>query len=159
MTWRGDTTPSDRIFAALPYLLVLFDGVLFGESVLRLVPDLAKILTPLLLPLFIIHRTIPFASLIIFFGLFVFVVRNEKIKHFIRFNTMQALFITICLFLIRLIAGLFAGVLMFSLIINVVYTLVFMGVLIVFIYAVIQSLRGEYADLPSISDAVYMQVP
>ncbi len=159
MAWRGDTTFNDRLFASLAYLLVLYDGAWFSGSLLTVFPQLNWVLEPLLLPLIEIHKIIPFASLIIFFGLFFLVVRNEKIKHFIRFNIMQALLITIILFLAQLILGFLSGIVLLALVFKVLSTLIFMGVLVVVAYAIIQSFRGEYADLPSISEAVYMQVP
>jgi hypothetical protein len=35
---------------------------------------------------------------------------------------------------------------------------VFLGVLAIFIYSVVQSLRGVYAEIPTLSDAVYSQI-
>jgi uncharacterized membrane protein len=159
MAWRGSTTMGERILAALPYALVLFDGLPFSESLLRVVPALGLILAPIVTPVFWLYRSVPFASLIIFFGLFFFVVRNANIKHFIRFNTMQALLMTIVLFLVQLVLGLFPNLGALDFVITAIQTSVFLGVLTVFIYAVIQTFRGQYADLPAISEAVYVQVP
>lgn len=159
MTWRGSTTVGERICAALPYALVLFDGLPFSESLLRVVPGLGLLLTPIVAPVFFLYRSFPFASLLIFFGLFFFVVRNEKINHFIRFNTMQALLITIVLFLVQLILGLFPNLGALEVVFTAMRTSIFLGVLTVFIYSVVQTFRGQYADLPAISEAVYVQVP
>jgi hypothetical protein len=35
---------------------------------------------------------------------------------------------------------------------------VFLGAFAAFVYAVVQSLLGRYAEIPPLSDAVYMQV-
>jgi hypothetical protein len=35
---------------------------------------------------------------------------------------------------------------------------VFLGVIVAVVYAVVQSALGRYAEIPAISDAVYMQV-
>ncbi|MCM1982298.1 Tic20 family protein [Lyngbya confervoides] len=157
MTWRGTTTPSDRIFASLPYLLVLFHALPFRASVLTVFPALSVVLEPLLLPLLLIY-TIPFAGLVIFLGLFLLVVRNERISHFVRFNTMQALLLTIVLFLAQLILGLLPNVEVFGLMVRVFNSTIFLGVLGIFVYAVVQSMRGLYTELPTISEAVYSQV-
>ncbi|MEM9137849.1 MAG: Tic20 family protein, partial [Cyanobacteria bacterium P01_F01_bin.42] len=95
-------------------------------------------------------------NLNVFFGLFFEVVRNDKINHFIRLNTMQALMLTIILFVLQLVIGLLGPL---SFITTTLNTSVFLAVLTVFIFAVVQSFRGLYAELPSISEAVYMQVP
>lgn len=156
MTWRGSTTVRDRIFACLPYLLPLIDGLVFGSFLFNLFPPLQLILIPLA-PLAIIY-SLPLASLVIFFALFLLVVRNDKISHFIRFNAMQAILIDIILVLCRFILPVFRspGT---QFLLEVLSNFVFLGVVAVFIYAVVQSLRGRYAEIPTISDAVYMQVP
>jgi hypothetical protein len=159
MTWRGTTTAGDRILASLPYLLMLMYGIPFGNSLLQMFPVLDLLLTPLIGPVAVVYSTIPFAGLVVFFALFVLVVRNERIIHFIRFNTMQALLISIVLFLCELVIGflgnLGGGV---ELIVQVLNNTVFIAVLAVFGYSVVQSFRGRYAEIPAISEAVYMQV-
>ena len=159
MSWRGNTTVVDRICAALPYALILFDGLPFSESILRVVPLLQVILAPIILPVIVLYQSLPFGSLIIFFGLYFLVVRNDRVSHFIRFNTMQALLITIILFLVQLVFGLLPAVGALAFVVTALKTSVFLAVLTVFIYSVVQCFRGEYADLPSISEAVYLQVP
>ena len=157
MSWRGSTTVSERIFASLPYLLPLIDGLEFGSFLFRQFPVLQVLLLPLL-PLLQIYRVIPFAGLIIFFALFLLVVRNERISHFIRFNTMQAILIDIVLILCGLIVPLLAQGIQISFIVETIYNMIFLGVLAAFIYSVVQSLLGRYAEIPTISEAVYMQV-
>ena len=41
MTWRGSTTVQDRIFACLPYLLPLLDGLKYGRYCLLYTSDAA----------------------------------------------------------------------------------------------------------------------
>jgi hypothetical protein len=43
-------------------------------------------------------------------------------------------------------------------ILQTIYNMLFLGVLAAVMYSVVQSLRGQYAEIPTISDAVYMQV-
>jgi hypothetical protein len=38
------------------------------------------------------------------------------------------------------------------------YTTIFVGIVAAVVYCVAQSLMGKYAEIPAISDAVYMQV-
>ena len=99
MSWRGSTTVSDRIFASLPYLLPLIEGITFGKDLFKQFPVLKKDIFPWLIKLADIYESIPFAGIIVFLALFVLVVRNEKISHFIRFNTMQAILLDIVLLL------------------------------------------------------------
>jgi hypothetical protein len=155
MTWRGSTTVPDRIFASLPYLLPLIDGLPFGGFLFRQFPVLELLLIPLA-PLRQIYN-LPLASLIIFFALYLGVVRNENISHFIRFNAMQAILLDIVLILCRLVLPIFEGP-QLAFIAETLYNMVFLGAFAAFVYAVVQSLLGRYAEIPPLSDAVYMQV-
>ncbi len=159
MTWRGTTSTRDRIFASLPYLLTLLYGLPFGQSLLKMFPVLEKILFPLFFPVAVIYSSIPLAGIVIFFALILLVVRNERISHFIRFNTMQALLISISLFLCSILIS-FLGEISFGqqLIIQVLNNAIFLTFLAAFGYSIVQSLRGRYAELPKISDAAYTQV-
>ncbi|WP_377480500.1 MAG: hypothetical protein P2A85_12635 [Microcoleus anatoxicus] len=155
MTWRGSTTVSDRIFASLPYLLPLVDGLMFGRFLFQQFPVLQLLFIPLA-PLMQIY-SLPFASLVIFFALYLGVVRNENISHFIRFNAMQAILLDIVLMLCGLVLPILAKV-QIVFIAETLYNMVFLGVVAAFVYAVVQSALGRYAEIPPLSDAVYMQV-
>ncbi|MFB2875786.1 Tic20 family protein [Floridanema aerugineum] len=164
MSWRGTTTVADRIFASLPYLLPLMDGLSFSGAFFSQFPSLRILILPLL-PLLQIYGIINssffgFGSLILFLGLYFLVVRNEKVPHFIRFNTMQAILIGIVLSLCGLILGyILAPVLgTTSFAMQTLMTTIFLGVVAAFFYSVIQTLMGRYAEIPTISEAVYMQV-
>jgi Chloroplast import apparatus Tic20-like len=156
MTFRGTTTVADRIFAALPYVLPLLDVLPFGSFLLRQFPVLALIYLPLQ-PIMAIY-SIPFASLIIFFVLFLAVVRNEKIAHFIRFNVMQAILIGIVLSLVSLAFSILGPVLGRNLLTETLFNIIFLGTLAASFYSIIQSALGKYAEIPGISEASYLQV-
>ncbi|MBD2205753.1 hypothetical protein H6G33_26615 [Calothrix sp. FACHB-1219] len=158
MTWRGSTTVSDRIFACLPYLLPLIDGLMFGYiSLLRQFPALQVVFLPLQ-PIIAIYASLgQIGQLIVFFALFFLVVRNEKILHFIRYNTMQAILLDIIVFLCSIVLRVVAlpGI---DFAIQTVASTIFLGLVAAVGYSVAQSLMGRYAEIPAISDAVYMQV-
>ena len=156
MTWRGSTTVRDRIFASLPYLLPLIDGLSFGRYLFAQFPVLQLFFVPLA-PLLQIY-SLPLASFIIFFALYLGVVRNENISHFIRFNAMQAILLDIVLILCGLVLPIFSQGLQVALMAKTLYNMVFLGALAAFVYAVVQSLLGRYAEIPPLSEAVYMQV-
>lgn len=157
MSWRGSTTVTDRIFACLPYLLPLVEGLVFGEFLLNQFPALQVLLIPLQ-PVLLVYRNIPFAGLIIFFALFLLVVRNEKVNHFIRFNTMQAILIDIIIVLCTIILQVLGPVVSTGFAFETIANTIFLGVVVAVVYAVAQSLLGRYAEIPAISEAVYMQV-
>ncbi len=156
MVWRGSIDIKDRIFAALVYSLPLYYSLYFGQFAVNYLPQpLIVLINIFLTPLRILYSIIPLADFVLFLALFILVVRNDKIKHFVRFNTMQALLIDIALVLINMgmrILGL-------GLMTSVLTSIIFILTLAVCIYSVIQCSLGKYPEIPSISDAVYSQVP
>ncbi|WP_315789705.1 Tic20 family protein [Fischerella sp. JS2] len=158
MTWRGSTTVKDRIFACLPYLLPVVEVFAYGQFFLTQFPPVQFLFLPLL-PLLRIYYGVRYAGLIIFFALFIFVVRNEKISHFIRFNTMQAILLDIIVFLFGILTDVVGLLPAGDFAVQTLYTTVFLGIVAACVYSMIQSLLGRYAEIPAISDAVYMQLP
>jgi uncharacterized membrane protein len=174
MTWRGSTAPLDRVIACLVYLLPLMDAIIFysgyypfGGVFFREFDELRILvlpLTPLLTLYLAILRIFSFGGiglggLLIFFGLYFFVVRNEKIQHFIRFNTMQAIMIGIATSIFSVIwAFMLQPILGGTLIEDTLFNVIFLGTVAIVVYSVVQSVLGKYAEIPTLSDAVYMQV-
>lgn len=157
MTWRGTTSIKDRIFASLPYLLPIISGLPFGSFLFRQFPVLGIFLLPLQ-PVLLVYGSIPFAGMVVFFLLFLLVVRNERIAHFIRFNTMQALLLDILLVLFGLALQILLRGLGTNLITETLINIVFLGTVAACGYSIVQSLLGRYAEIPTISEAVHAQV-
>lgn len=158
MAWRGSTTPLDRTFASLTYLLPLIDALAFATPLFVQFPFLQVLLIPLQ-PILGIYSVIPFAGLIIFFALYLLVVRNESINRFIRFNTMQAILLSIIVSLCSLIINYLIGpILGTGLLMETLYNVIFLGIVAAVVYSVAQSVMGRYAEIPTLSDAVHMQV-
>lgn len=159
MTWRGSTDTKDRIFAALVYLLPLYSAFAFGVFIFQQIPFLGAALAIALYPLAFLYSSLgSFGSLIIFFVLFFAVVRNPRISHFIRFNTMQAILIDILVYLLGLALGFIARGLGANLLVETLFNVVFLGAFAACVYSIIQSVIGKYADIPTISEAAYSQV-
>ena len=159
MTWRGSTDTKDRIFAALVYLLPLYSAFALGDSIFQQIPFLGAALVIVLTPLAFLYSSLgSFGSLIIFFVLFLAVVRNPRISHFIRFNTMQAILIDILVYLLGLVLGFVARGLGANLVVETLFNVVFLGAFAACVYSIIQSVIGKYADIPTISEAAYSQV-
>jgi 4-amino-4-deoxy-L-arabinose transferase-like glycosyltransferase len=159
MTWRGSTDTKDRIFAALVYLLPLYSAFALGDSIFQQIPFLGAALVIVLTPLAFLYSSLgSFGSLIIFFVLFFAVVRNPRISHFIRFNTMQAILIDILVYLLGLALGFVARGLGANFVLETLFNVVFLGAFAACVYSIIQSVIGKYADIPTISEAAYSQV-
>ena len=159
MVWRGSADIKDRIFGALVYLMPLYSVIPFGRDLLGQFPPLAVVLSILLTPITFIYRLIPLGGFILFFILFLAVVRNERVPHFIRFNTMQAILVDIVISLVSILFfNILAGALP-ALITTTIFNVIFTVVLAICIYSIVQSAMGRYPEIPAISEAVYTQVP
>jgi uncharacterized membrane protein len=158
MSWRGSITVPDRIFACLPYLLPLIDSLVFSSSLLQQFPVLAILLLPLQ-PVQKIYAGLgQIGQIIVFFAVFILVVRNEKVSHFIRFNTMQAILLDIVIFLCSILLRILTPIPGTGFAIETLANTIFLGIVASVVYSVFQSLMGRYAEIPAISDAVYLQV-
>ncbi|MBW4577096.1 MAG: hypothetical protein KME08_17615 [Aphanothece sp. CMT-3BRIN-NPC111] len=182
MVWRGSTTFQDRFLACLPYLVPLLEVVGFGVFLFGLIPPLKILFLPLFLLLPIYFFSIGGFALVefaIFFALFLGVVRNETLSRFLRFNTMQALLLAIFVYLCSAFMQLFnysrpllfpefaagtdglAGLITAGaplLIVGIIFSAIFLVIVGASVYAVVQSLRGQYAEIPLISEAARSQV-
>ncbi|MDY6936527.1 MAG: Tic20 family protein [Cyanobacteriota bacterium] len=169
MTWRSSNGPKERIFACLPYALPLVEVTVFGTALFRELPEFATIYLTLLYPFMAVYGFIsnlfPFAGLILFFVLLLAVVRNDRVQHFIRYNTMQAILISIFATLCQLVLQLF-GIVgsgfgnALSAPFEVFFNLIFLVVVASCVYSIVQCARGLYPDnIPLVSDAARAQVP
>ena len=157
MNFRSNTDWKDKLFASLVYLFPLYESLKFGSFLFNQFPLLQLIAIPLL-PFSLIDQ-IPFGGFILFFVLFAAVVRNANLSHFIRFNTMQAILIDILLVLISLVTDILLRGLGVSLFTETLYNLIFLGILAVCVYGIVQSTTGKYAEIPLISEAASSQLP
>jgi len=145
-----------RLLAALAYLLPWSDAIPFGQGLFGPLPWLRW----LALPVLQLQEMVPFGSLLLFLLLFLAVVRNPRVPYGIRFNVLQAILIDIVLVLLSLAFSILLAPLSGSLgfLVRTLQNTVFLGALLLVFYAVIQNLRGQQADIPTVSEAVRMQL-
>ncbi|MFN3925892.1 MAG: Tic20 family protein [Pseudanabaenaceae cyanobacterium] len=168
MTWRGNIMGIDRLWGCLPYLLPMSQAVYFGLFLFVQVPILHTIFMPLMQISELLDYSIlpPLVDLglIVFICLYALVVRNTRLHHFVRFNAMQALLLSIGLYLLLLVLRLFAPVLevvpteTLLFIFQILASTLFIGMNGICLYSIVQSVRGHYAEIPIISEAAYFQV-
>jgi hypothetical protein len=160
MTWRNSNPFfPDRVCGALAYLLPLTGSLVFGHFIFRDFPDLMWLFLPTV-PISFLYRSIPFGEMIVFILLFVGVIRNVSISHFIRFNVMQAILLDIVLFLITLVVQMVLNRVLQGIAQEVVYSTVFLGIFGAVAYSISQCLSGFYPDkIPGVSEAAGAQVP
>jgi hypothetical protein len=146
-----------RLLGALAYLLPLSDALRFGQALFDKFPLLQWVAVPAL-PLVVLEQAIPFGSLVLFLLLFLLVVRNPKVPYPIRFNVLQAILIDIVLVLLTLAFDTVLAPLGAGFAIRTLSNTIFLGTLLLVLFSVVQSLRGKEADIPTVSEAVRMQL-
>ncbi len=165
MTWRSTTEISDKLLGSLFYLVPLLDAILVGGALFKLIGNfpvltpVAVVLITLTGPVRFLYSLAPFGlgSLIVFFAIFFLVVRNPNISHFIRFNALLSILIGFMITIGSVILGLLnlPGL---GLITDTFYNVLLFGGVTAVGYCIVQCLMGRYPEIPTISEAVHMQI-
>lgn len=146
-----------RLLAAAAYLLPWTNAIPFGRSLFGLWPWLQWLGVPAL-PVALLEQTVPFGSFVLFLVLYLAVVRNTRVPYLIRFNTLQAILLDIVLVVVSLIFSVLLAPLGAGFALRTLSNTVFLGALVLVLFALIESLRGREADIPTLSEAVRMQL-
>ncbi|XP_031109665.1 protein TIC 20-II, chloroplastic [Ipomoea triloba] len=154
------TTPAtDRLISAVAYFLPFFNGLQYGRFLFAQFPALALPFEPIL-PLLALYRSIPFASFVTFFALYLGIVRNPSLSHYARFNALQALVLDILLvvplLLQRILSPGHTGIgLKFTI---WLYNGLFLFVVGCFLYGLVSSIVGKTPYFPLVTDAAKQQM-
>ena len=146
-----------RLLGLLAYLLPWSDALSFGRELYNLFPWVAYLALPAT-PVLLLERSIPFGGFLLFLVLFLVVVCNPNVPYYLRFNVLQAILLDILLVVLALAFNVLLSPLGNSLMIRTLNNTVFIGALVLVLYASIQCVRGKEADLPTLSEAVRMQL-
>ena len=154
-----------RGLALAMYLLPWSDAFAFGRPFfgLGLLPQWVQAaLTLPVLPLSWISRLVPLGlgPMLLVLALFFAVVRNPQASYFLRFNGLQAILVDIAL----LVAG--YGLAVFGcrsgsvggFACDTFSNTLFLGSLLLVIFAFVECIRGREPQLPGLSDAVRLQL-
>jgi hypothetical protein len=106
----------------------------------------------------LLQQAVPFGGFVLFLVLFLAVVRNTKVPYLIRFNVLQAILVDILLILVSLAFSVLLAPLGLGFALRTLSNTVFLGALLLVGFGVVQSLRGQEAEVPSLSQAVRMQL-
>jgi len=149
-----------RTLACIPYLMPLHETWLNAETAYNIHPfleDFEELTYPFFGALFRLPEWFFYAY---FFVAYLGIVRNNRWPHFFRFHTITAMLLEITLSINGTIYDKFLPKGVFWGKIGMHYWL---AVAFAFLFTVIEcmrcALRGQYADVPFISDASYMQIP
>ncbi|RAL43976.1 unnamed protein product [Cuscuta campestris] len=155
----GPTPATDRLISAAAYFLPLFNGLQYGRFLLAQYPTLAIPFDPIL-PILSLYRSVPFASFVSFFAIYLGIVRNQRFSHYARFNSLQALVLDILLVVPLLVQRIFApGRAGIGLKITIwMYNGLFVFVVGCFLYGLLASVFGKTPYFPLVTDAAKHQM-
>ncbi len=166
MSWQQSVTPLHRFYSCLPYLLPMSAGVIYGAVLFQQFPLLVFPFFPFiwLYGNVLAFPLVPVLGLtgefFVFIGLYFLVIKDDRIPHFIRFNTMQALLMQIILFIAQLFFQVIKQVssnALPSIVSTTIANTIFIGMMLLAGYAIYQSIKGEYSDIPTLSEAASFQ--
>jgi uncharacterized membrane protein len=146
-----------RLLAALAYLLPWSDAIGFGTSLYGQFPPLIWLAVPAA-PLQLLQNAVPLGSLVLFLVLFLAVARNPQVPYFVRFAVLQALLIDIVLILVQLAFQTLFPSLGDTFLVRTLANAVYLGTLLVVLFGIVEALRGREAEIPTVSEAVRMQL-
>ncbi|XP_057983892.1 protein TIC 20-II, chloroplastic-like [Malania oleifera] len=153
------TPAADRLISAVAYTLPFFNSLHYGHHLLVRYPPLAAAFDPIL-PLFSLYRSIPYASFVAFFALYLGVVRNAALSRYARFNAMQAVVLDVLLVVPLLVGrilspgrgGFGARVMAMG------HSGLFVLVCVCFVYSLACCVLGRTPYLPFVADAAGRQL-
>ncbi|KAK8479989.1 hypothetical protein V6N11_024163 [Hibiscus sabdariffa] len=153
------TPATDRLISVAAYSLPFFNSLQYGRYLFIQYPQLGTLFEPIL-PFLSLYKSVPYASFVAFFALYLGVVRNPSFSHYVRFNSMQAVtldvLLVVPLLLTRILnpgrAGLGFKVMVWG------HTGVFVFSCLCFVYGVVSSILGRTPYLPFVADAAGRQV-
>jgi len=146
-----------RCMAALMYLIPWIDTIALGRDIYHSFP-FSIYLYYVPGPFVGMYYSTQFAPLIVFFLVFLAIVRNTKLHHFVRFNAMQSIMIDIVVMLFNIVRLYFPSELRWSAFLTTFDNFSWMSCMSTILYCIFFCLLGRYADIPYVSDAVYIQV-
>ena len=156
----SDPSPLERAAAAGPYLIPLVDTLGRGRFLFTQFPAFFGLLLTPVRPLAQLYYGFPFASLAVFFAVYLGIVQNASLPRFARLHAMQAILLDILLVLPSLLERVFGGAPRggpgLDLYMSASST-IFLFVLACFFYGAGSALVGKAARLPLVADAAEAQ--
>jgi hypothetical protein len=152
-----------RLLAALAYTLPWSDAIGFGKPLLSQFPWLNLLVLPAL-PMLQFEQLfslggLGLGGLLLFLVLYAGVVRNPQVPYTLRFNVLLALMIDILLIVLQLAMEiLFRQTFGNNLLLRTLDNTIFLGAMLLLSFALVECLRGREPDVPTLSEAVRMQL-
>ena len=146
-----------KILGVVLYSIPWADCLIFGNHLFIQYPFIQIIQIPAI-PIILIERSIPFGNLLLFFAVFIGIVRNNNISYFLRFNALQSLLMNIGIIIINFIFQIFFSSFGNSLIIRTFSSTLLISLFSIIAYCMWCCTQGNEPNLPGITEATKMQL-
>ncbi|KAI5067874.1 hypothetical protein GOP47_0016219 [Adiantum capillus-veneris] len=148
----------ERALGAVGYVLPMLDGMQYGRYVFAQYPVTEALFRPLF-PLLRLYSSIPFSNFVLFFTLYLALVRNPRVGRFVRFNAMQACVLDVLIVLPLIAQRILSPRSGFALDLLVIfYNAIFVALLAAVVFAIVSCLLGKTPRLPIVADAAENQL-
>ncbi|KAE9621988.1 hypothetical protein Lal_00032738 [Lupinus albus] len=150
---------TDRLISVAAYCLPFFNSLQYSRFLLSQYPNLSLLFEPII-PFLSLYRSIPYASFVAFFALYLGLVRNPNVNRYVRFNAMQAVTLDVLLVLPVLMQRIFSPgrvglgfkVMVWS------HNFIFLFAVLCFFYSAGSCVFGRTPYLPFVADAASRQI-
>lgn len=153
------TPASDRLISAASYFFPLINGIQYGRFLLAQYPILAVPLKPIY-PILSLYHSVPYATFVSFFALYLGVARNPTFSRYVRFNALQALVLDVLLAVPLLVQRILSpGQTGVGLKLTVWgYNALFVFLVACFVNGLVSSILGKTPYLPLVAEAAGRQI-
>jgi hypothetical protein len=152
-----------RLLAVLAYSLPWSDALGFGKPLMGQFPLMGALALPAV-PMLTFEQLFSvggfgLGGLLLFLLLYAAVVRNPQVPYVVRFNVLLALLIDILLVVLQLAMQiLLRDTFGNNLLLRTLDNTIFLGTVLLLSFAIVECLRGKEPDVPTLSEAVRMQL-
>nr|QUE29904.1 Ycf60 [Erythrocladia irregularis] len=152
-----------RLLCIVPYFLPLLES--FDHFAGRIMADYPqdlvrkyKLMFRPIVEFYTQNRLVNFVSFLMLYFLLVSSKSPIRVHPFLRYNTLQALLTFLVTTILGVAFRIFPKEIKRSIYGGIISNTFFLTVAYIIVYALIQALRGKYADIPIISEAVRIQI-
>jgi uncharacterized membrane protein len=141
---RGPPSLAQRLLAAAWYIVPAMDASAIELPILKFIPALNGVMSfnfPWFSTLIELYYSSQFTPLVVFFAMYLAVVRNNGLHHFIRFHCMQAITLDICVMLLTLVRSYFPPDILWSPLLYVFDAFAWSAVAVPIVYCIVWAIR------------------
>ena len=157
--FNGGRTPAvDRVLSAVGYFLPLLDGMQYGRFLFSQFPSIEVIFRPIF-PLLRLYSSIPYANFVVFFTIYLALVKNPSFPRYVRFNAMQACVLDVLIVIPLIVQRILSPKSGFGLdLLILFYNAIFVSLLVTVVFGMVSCVLGKILRIPFVADAADNQL-